>query len=92
MPDGGGEGEEACRDAHGDAGTRATYGLSPADAVHPHPYVYVGPWAQVDRSDPYWGDPAFGGASLRYSQIVSAADPAKTVLDFLIAGFERVTT
>ena len=75
-----------------DAGTRATYGLSPGDATHPHPYVYVGPWADVDRSDPYWGDPAFGGASLQYNQIIAAADPAAAVCDFLIAGFERVST
>ncbi|WP_419945922.1 hypothetical protein [Candidatus Poriferisodalis sp.] len=73
-----------------DVGTRATYGLSPGDAAHPHPYVYVGPWGDVDRSDPYWNDAAFGGASLPYSRIVESADPAVDVLEFLAAGFGRV--
>ncbi|MXV87604.1 MAG: hypothetical protein F4117_05620 [Acidimicrobiales bacterium] len=76
--------------AVGDADARATYGLSPGDAAHPFPYAYVGPWGEVDRSDPYWNDTAFGGASLPYSEIVSAADPASTVFEFLYAGFDSI--
>ncbi|WP_419854450.1 hypothetical protein [Candidatus Poriferisodalis sp.] len=73
-----------------DAGTRATYGLSPGDAAHPFPYAYVGPWGEVDRSDPYWNDDAFGGASLPYAEIIAAADPASAVFEFLYAGFDNI--
>jgi len=76
--------------AIGDADARATYGLSPGDASHPHPYVYVGPWGEVDRSDPYWNDTAFGGASLPYGEIIAASDPAGAVFEFLYAGFDSV--
>ncbi len=72
------------------AGTRATYGLSPGDAAHPFPYAYVGPWGEVDRSDPYWNDGAFGGASLPYAEIIAAADPASAVFEFLYAGFDSI--
>lgn len=73
-----------------DAGTRATYGLSPGDAAHPHPYVYVGPWAEADRSDPYWNDDVFGGASLPYAEIIASSAPAGTVFEFLCAGLDSI--
>lgn len=73
-----------------EAGTRATYGLSPGDAAHPFPYAYVGLWGGADRSDPYWNDDAFGGASLPYAEIIAAADPASAVFEFLYAGFDSV--
>lgn len=76
--------------AIGDADARATYGLLPGDAAHPFPYAYVGPWGEVDRSDPYWNDNAFGGASLPYEQIIAANDPAGAVFEFLYAGFDNV--
>ncbi len=73
-----------------EAGTRATYGLSPGDAAHPFPYAYVGPWDEVDRSDPYWNDDVFGGASLPYAEIIAAADPAGALFEFLYAGFDSI--
>jgi len=78
--------------AIGHAQTRATYGLSPGDAAHPFPYAYVGPWGKVDRSDTYWNDDAFGGASLPYAEIVSASDPAGAVFEFLYAGLDNVSS
>ena len=72
------------------AGTRATYGLSPGDPAHPFPYAYVGPWGDVDRSDPYWNDDAFGGASLPYAEIVAAPDADSAVFEFLYAGFDSI--
>lgn len=78
--------------AIGHAQTRATYGLSPGDAAHPFPYAYVGPWGKADRSDTYWNDDAFGGASLPYAEIVSASDPAGAVFEFLYAGFDNVSS
>ena len=44
-----------------DAGRRATYGASPGDRHHDEPYLYASPWA--GRIDPFFGDPAFKGAS-----------------------------
>lgn len=73
-----------------EAGSRATYGLSPGDAAHPFPYAYVGPWGDVDRSDPYWNDAAFGGASLPYAEIIAAPDLASAVFEFLYAGFDSI--
>lgn len=72
------------------SGTRATYGLSPGDAAHRYPYAYVGPWGDVDRADPYWNDQLFGGASLPYSEIVGATDPASVVFEFFFAGFDNI--
>ncbi|WP_419838017.1 hypothetical protein [Candidatus Poriferisodalis sp.] len=80
--------------AIGDAesGKRATYGLSPGDETHPFPYAYVGPWGEVDRSDPFWNDPAFGGASLTYAEMLIAANPADAAFEFLFAGFDSINT
>lgn len=47
-----------------DAGQRATYGAFPGDHAHDESYLYVGAWGDVDRSDPYWNETNFNGASL----------------------------
>ena len=39
------------------------YGLSPGDAVHPWPYVYVGPWSPPEQGG-FWNEPF--GASLSF--------------------------
>lgn len=70
---------------------RATYGLSPGDAHHREPYVYVSAWTPVDRSDPYWNDHAFNGASLPLSQLQSAEDQRRRALEFLHAGAAAVS-
>ena len=49
-----------------EAGRRATYGFSPGDRSHDEPYVYVAAWGDVDRSDPFWNEQDFNGASLPY--------------------------
>ena len=79
--------------AIGDAesGKRATYGLSPGDKAHPFPYAYVGPWGEVDRSDPYWNDDAFGGASIPFAKMLAAASPADAAFEFLFAGFDSIS-
>jgi len=69
---------------------RATYGMSPGDDAHDEPYVYVGAWGDVDRSDPYWNEQNFNGASLPYSDIVSSPDPYQVVLDFVRAGYDKL--
>jgi hypothetical protein len=73
----------------GDGG-RAAYGASPGDAGHPEPYLYVAPWGAVDRSDPYWNDRSFNGASLAYRRLLECEDPYRAALAFLAEGHRRV--
>lgn len=74
----------------GDRGRRATYGASPGDADHPGPYFYVGPWSDVDRSDSYWNDSDFGGASITYEAVGNSEDPRATALQFFRDGYRRL--
>lgn len=75
-------------DSAGDA--RASYGASPGDTTHPEPYLYVAAWAPIDRSDPYWNDTTFNGASLGYRRLLDADDPYATALAFYRSGYERL--
>ena len=74
-----------------DSGQRASYGASPGDDGHTEPYLYVAAWGDIDRSDPYWNDATFNGASLPYSQLLDAEDQQATALAFLRDGFARLT-
>ena len=67
-------------------GARATYGASPGDDHHEQPYFYVAPWEPVDRSERFWNDLAFNGASLGYGAIAESPDPAGDALAFLLRG------
>lgn len=71
-------------------GFRAGYGASPGDKEHPQPYLYVSAWEEIDRSDPYWNDEAFNGASLAYDDLMAADDPVGRAIDFLLAGYRAV--
>jgi hypothetical protein len=73
-------------------GRRASYGASPGDATHPVPYLYVAPWGDVDRSNAYWNDETFGGASLTHDVLVGSEDPRATALEFLVAGYRSLRT
>jgi len=70
----------------GRSGQRASYGASPGDAGHDEPYLYVAPWREVDKSDPYWNDTSFDGASLGYAELLDSTDPVGTALQFLWKG------
>jgi hypothetical protein len=70
------------------AGRRATYGGSPGDRHHAEPYLYASPWA--GRIDDFFGDPTFKGASLLYSDLRTAADPAAAAAEFLAEARDRV--
>jgi hypothetical protein len=70
------------------AGRRATYGGSPGDGHHAEPYLYASPWA--GRIDDFFGDPTFKGASLLYSDLLAAPDPAAAAADFLAEARDRV--
>ncbi len=78
--------------AIGDAerGQRATYGCSPGDDAHDEPYLYVGAWGDVDRSDPYWNETSFNGASLPYAALLESDDSVSTALDFFKEGLDRL--
>ncbi|HLF42807.1 MAG TPA: hypothetical protein VJA46_04670 [Acidimicrobiia bacterium] len=67
-------------------GQRASYGASPGDVAHPEPYVYVSAWGTIDRSNRYWNDRAFNGASLDYRLLLESADPVTTALVFFLEG------
>jgi hypothetical protein len=67
-------------------GQRASYGASPGDVAHPEPYLYVSAWGKIDRSNHYWNDTAFNGASLGYELLVGEVDPVTTALVFLLEG------
>jgi hypothetical protein len=69
------------------SGRRASYGISPGDHSHPDPYFYVSAWGEIDRSDHYWNDHAFNGASLDYADLAGVTDPETAALEFLVEGF-----
>lgn len=69
-----------------DAGQRASYGGSPGDADHPEPYLYVAAWGEIERSEPYWNDLAFNGASLSHRELLDAHDPVALAQQFLQRG------
>ena len=76
--------------AIGASAGRASYGLSPGDHSHPEPYVYVGPWAEVDINDDYWNDEHFTGASLPYQALAGVIDPTAMVREFLRTGYDKL--
>lgn len=67
-------------------GRRASFGASPGDGAHPVPYLYVAPWGEADRSDPFWNDQTFGGASLGYDALLDVDDPSAKAHEFLVTG------
>jgi len=71
-------------------GLRAGYGASPGDKEHPQPYLYVSVWAEIDRSDTYWNDETFNGASLPYDELAAADDPAGRAIEFLHVGYRAL--
>jgi hypothetical protein len=70
-------------------GGRATLGGSPGDALHPEPYLYVGPWVSQPE-DPLWNARGFPGAELGYEALLAAADPRAAALDFLRVRLETL--
>ena len=62
-------------------GRRAGYGVSPGDADHPEPYLYVGPWAEPP-SGPDWTATGFRGAELGYADLLAAPDQRAAALAF----------
>ena len=62
---------------------RANYGVSPGDAGHPEPYLYVGPWDDKPP-DPFWNEPF--GASLPYADLVAAPNASEAALAFFRRG------
>ncbi len=75
-----------------DVGQRATYGFSPGDHNQPEPYLYLAAWGEVDGDDPFWNAEGFSGASLPYADLLAADNPYSAALDFLRAGFGRLTS
>ena len=80
------------RSAMPSAGRRASYGASPGDASTPEPYLYVGPWGEVDSAEPFWNATGFTGATLAYADLLSADDPRAHALSFFRRGFELLNS
>ncbi len=76
----------------GPDGHRASYGAAPGDAGHPEPYLYVAAWGTIDRTDPYWNDDTFNGASLAYADLLTADDPYQKATSFFQAGHDRLAS
>jgi hypothetical protein len=73
------------------AGRRANFGASPGDALHPEPYLYVGPWDLAGlpgATDSYWNEPF--GASLPYSALHGPAGAHEIALTFFREGRDRL--
>ena len=73
-----------------DANGRATFGMSPGDHSHDEPYLYVGAWGDVDKTDPYWNETTFNGASMSYAELLTHDDPYQAALDFFRAGYAKL--
>jgi hypothetical protein len=51
----------------------------------------VAAWGTIDRSDHYWNDPTFNGASLSYRDLLDAEDPYSTAITFYQDAHRRLT-
>jgi hypothetical protein len=71
-----------------DAGHRGSYGGSPGDAHHDEPYLYVGPWGDVDGDHPHWNAVGYTGAGLAYAALLTADDPRAMAIAFFARSFE----
>jgi hypothetical protein len=71
-------------------GRRASYGASPGDEGHLEPYLYVSAWSEIDKTEPYWNDRHFNGASLPYTELLAADDQKQVSLDFFEQGYRLV--
>lgn len=74
-----------------EAGGRATYGLSPGDQSSHEPYLYVGAWGEVDGADPFWNATTFNGATLPYSELLTAEDPYAAAVEFFHTGHAKLS-
>lgn len=75
-------GDESC-------GARAGYGISPGDADHEQPYLYVVPWGECPN-DPWWNATYFGGASFDVSELLGSPDQRSRALGFFDEGRRRL--
>jgi hypothetical protein len=64
---------------------RVNVGVSPGDAFHDEPYVYVGPHDLSSLCDAFWNAPF--GAMLTRSALAASVDPAHDALSFVRNGF-----
>ncbi len=73
-------------------GRRATFGASPGDHAHEHPYLYVGPWGEIDSADGFWNADTFKGAMLPFADLAAAQDQRARALEFFHAALHRLNT
>ncbi len=61
-----------CELGDADAGTRASYGVSPGDGSLAEPYLYVGPWDAARNTGSFGAYPF--GAAITYSELRRASE------------------
>lgn len=66
------------------AGHRAAYGLSPGDANHAEPYLYVAPWTAHPEGR-LWQAQGFSGAQMSWAELIESEDQRETALEFFRA-------
>lgn len=66
---------------------RTNFGVSPGDAYHAEPYVYIGPWSAQRPGDPAFWNASFG-ATLAEPDVRRSTDALATVGAFLHRGLE----
>lgn len=71
------------------AGHRAAYGLSPGDANHPEPYLYVAPWTARPEGE-LWKAGGFSGAEFGWAELIEAEDQRETALEFFRARLKEL--
>lgn len=74
-----------------DRDQRATYGASLGDGDHDEPYLYIGPWSDVDMSNSFWNEHAFPGASVSYTDLLEEPDPREAAILFFQTGHQLIT-
>lgn len=66
------------------AGHRCAYGVSPGDAAHDQPFLYVAPWTALPEGR-LLRTTGFQGAELDFSELSRAADQRAAALEFFRA-------
>ncbi len=72
------------------AGTRANFGASPGDELHPEPYLYVGPWVERPQSE-IWNATGFHGAELSYAELLDSGNQLADATAFFITHMEALS-
>ena len=82
-------GTDVAVDPVGKPDARTNLGCSPGDAVHPEPYLYVGPWGE-ERPGPtdFWN--ASFGATIGWADLDASDNPLQSAIEFFLTGLAHL--